>query len=115
VQERYSPQSVLRRLQRQAPSWLEQLPLLPDAMLDNLQQSRDAELRVNQQQQQVEELRERGAAQTRRQRRHIVAAIACLGVAVTILPGAWQQLADAPLVSWLLAGLALVLLWPRDS
>jgi ubiquinone biosynthesis protein len=36
-------------------------------------------------------------------------------VAVTILPGAWQQLADAPLVSWLLAGLALVLLWPRDS
>ncbi len=115
VQERYSPQSVLRRLQRQAPSWLEQLPLLPDAMLDNLQQSRDVEMRFAQQQQQVEELQERSAAKTRRHRRQMVAAIACLGAAVTVLPGAWQQLADAPLVSWLLAGLAIVLLWPSDS
>ena len=115
VQERYSPQSVLRRLQRQAPSWLEQLPLLPDAMLDNLQQSRDVEMRFAQQQQQVEEMRERSASKTRRHRRQMVAAIACLGVAVTVLPGAWQQLADAPLVSWLLAGVAIVLLWPSDS
>jgi len=115
VQERYSPQSVLRRLQRQAPSWLEQLPLLPDAMLDNLQQSRDAELRFAQQQQQVEELQERSAAKTRRHRRQLLAALACLGVAVTVVPGAWQQLANAPLVSWLLGGLAVALLWPRDS
>jgi len=115
VQERYSPQSVLRRLQRQAPSWLEQLPLLPDVMLDNLQQSRDVEMRFAQQQQQVEELQERSAAKTRRHRRQLLAAIACLGVAVTVVPGAWQQLANAPLVSWLLGGLAIALLWPRDS
>jgi len=115
VQERYSPQSVLRRLQRQAPSWLEQLPLLPDVMLDNLQQSRDVEMRFAQQQQQVEELQERSAAKTRRHRRQLLAAIACLGVAVTVVPGAWQQLANAPLVSWLLGGLAVALLWPRDS
>ena len=115
VQERYSPQSVLRRLQRQAPSWLEQLPLLPDAMLDNLQQSRDVEMRFSQQQQQVEELQERSAAKTRRHRRQLLAAIACLGVAVSVVPGAWQQLADAPVVSWLMAGLAVALLWPRDS
>ena len=115
VQERYSPQSVLRRLQRQAPSWLEQLPLLPDAMLDNLQQSRDVEMRFNQQQQQVEELQERSAAKTRRHRRQLLAAIACLGVAVSVVPGAWQQLADAPVFSWLMAGLAVALLWPRDS
>jgi ubiquinone biosynthesis protein len=115
VQERYSPQSVLRRLQRQAPSWLEQLPLLPDVMLDNLQQSRDVEMRFAQQQQQVEELQERSAAKTRRHRRQLLAAIACVGVAVTVVPGAWQQLANAPLVSWLLGGLAIALLWPRDS
>jgi len=115
VQERYSPQSVLRRLQRQAPSWLEQLPLLPDVMLDNLQQSRDVEMRFAQQQQQVEELQERSAAKTRRHRRQLLAAIACLGVAVTVVPGAWQQLANAPLVSRLLGGLAVALLWPRDS
>ena len=56
VQERYSPQSLLRRLQRQAPSWLEQLPQLPDAMMDNLQQSRDIELRFTQQQRRSREL-----------------------------------------------------------
>jgi len=36
-------------------------------------------------------------------------------VAISLLPGGWQHVADAPLVSWLLAGLALFLLWPRES
>ena len=115
VQERYSPQSVLRRLQRQAPSWLEQLPLLPDAMLDNLQQSRDVEIRASQQQQHEEERQRLSAAKTRQRRRQLLAAVACLGAAVTVFPGGWQQLTEAPVVSWLLAGAALVLLWPRDT
>ena len=46
VQERYSPQSMLKRLQRQAPSWLEQLPQLPDAVLDSLQQGRDIQFQA---------------------------------------------------------------------
>ena len=40
VQERYSPQSVFRRLQRQAPSLLEQLPQLPELVLENLHSAR---------------------------------------------------------------------------
>ncbi len=115
VQERYSPQSFIRRLQRQAPSWLEQLPQLPDVMLDNLQQSRDIEIRFSQQQQRVDDLQKRNADKVRRQRRQMVAALACLGAAITVFPDGWQRLADAPLVSWVLAGLALALLWPRDS
>tara|TARA_R110001599_G_scaffold353459_1_gene592442 strand:+ start:145016 stop:146659 length:1644 start_codon:yes stop_codon:yes gene_type:complete len=115
VQERYSPQSLLRRLQRQAPSWLEQLPQLPDAMMDNLQQSRDMEMRFTRQQQQSQELLKGNIAKVRRQRRQLLAAVACVGAAVSVFPGGWQQLADAPLVSWLLAGLALALLWPRAN
>lgn len=115
VQERYSPQSVIRRLQRHAPSWLEQLPQLPDVVMDNLQHSRELEQRFSVQQQRVQKLQEQAREDTRRRRRHLVAALACTAAALTAFPGAWQQLAEAPLVTWLLAGLGLALLWPRES
>ncbi len=115
VQERYSPQSFLRRLQRQAPSWLEQLPQLPDVVLDSLQQSREGDPRPTRPQQQLEQQHQRSGERTRRQRRQLLAAVACLGAAIGVLPGGWEQLAAAPPVSWLLAATALALLWPRDS
>ena len=46
VQERYSPQTLWRRLQRQPPSWLEHLPMLPDAVLENMQAPRDLALQA---------------------------------------------------------------------
>mgnify|MGYP001825657097 CR=1 FL=1 len=115
VQERYSPQSVLRRLQRHAPSWLEQLPQLPDAVMDNLQQSREIEQRFTQQQQRMAQMQQASRDRVSKQRRLALAALACIGAAVSVFPGAWQQLAEAPLVSWLLAAVALGLLWPRLS
>jgi ubiquinone biosynthesis protein len=115
VEERYSPQSVLKRLQRQAPSWLEQLPQLPDAMLDNLQQSREVEQRFSRQQHRLGERQSQSRETRQQRRRQLMAAVACVGMAISVFPGAWQQLADAPLISWLLAGLALSLLWPRES
>jgi ubiquinone biosynthesis protein len=113
VQERYSPQSVLKRLQRHAPSWLEQLPQLPDVVLDSLQQSRDIEPRFNTLQRRVEEDESRAREALQRRRRHLLAGVVCLIAALGFFPGAWQQLGEAPLVSWLLAGLGLTLLWPR--
>jgi len=115
VQERYSPQSVFKRLQRHAPSWLEQLPQLPDVVLDNLQQTREVELRFSQQQHRLEELQQETRDKNRQRRRHLVAAVACVGAAISVFPGAWQQLTEAPVISWLLAGLAVSLLWPRDT
>ena len=102
----------LRRLQRQAPSWLEQLPQLPEVVLENLQQSRDLDLRPVQQR--VEETSDRGGELVHRRRRHLLAAVACLGAAVMAFPGGWELLAAAPLASWLLGGIAVVLLWPRS-
>jgi ubiquinone biosynthesis protein len=115
VQERYSPQSVLRRLQRQAPTWLEQLPQLPDVVLENLQQTRDIDLRRNQHQQEEERRAARQARRLKRQRRRLLLAIACLALAATLLPGVWEYLTGAPLVTWLLAGLALALAWPQEE
>mgnify|MGYP001823037158 FL=1 len=113
VQERYSPQSVFKRLQRHAPSWLEQLPQLPDAVMDNLQQSREIEQRFNQQQQRMEDLQQAEQARVTKQRRLTLAGIACIGAAVSVFPGAAQQVATAPAISWALALAALWLLWPR--
>jgi ubiquinone biosynthesis protein len=113
VQERYSPQSVLKRLQRHAPSWLEQLPMLPDAVIDNLQQSREMEQRFSQQQHRLETMRRAEQERITRQRRLTLASMACIGAAISVFPGAWQQLSAAPPISWALALAGLWLLWPR--
>jgi ubiquinone biosynthesis protein len=114
VAERYSPQSMLKRLQRHAPSWLEQLPQLPDVVMDNLQQAKELEQRFSLQQQKAQTLQDRAREDTQRRRRRFVAALACGAAALGAFPGAWQQLVQAPLASWLLAALGLALLWPRE-
>ncbi len=114
VADRYSPQAVLRRLQRHAPSWLEQLPQLPDVVFDNLQHSRELEQRAAEQQRQVDRLRQHARDQARRHQRRVLAAVAGAGAVVTALPGGWRTLAEAPLVSWVFAAAALLLLWPRE-
>jgi len=35
--ERYAPSGLLKQIQRHAPDWLEQLPQVPDLLLNNLQ------------------------------------------------------------------------------
>jgi ubiquinone biosynthesis protein len=112
VQERYSPQSVLRRLQRQAPSWLEQLPQLPDVMMDNLQHAGEREFRAPPQRSQSTRQPD---ASVRHQRRYLLAAMAFAGAVFTALPDGWQTLGNASPATWIFAGAAVVLLWPRRS
>jgi ubiquinone biosynthesis protein len=83
--------------------------------MDNLQQSREIEQRFTQQQQRMAQMQQASRDRVSKQRRLTLAALACIGAAVSVFPGAWQQLAEAPLVSWLLAAVALGLLWPRLS
>ena len=84
-------------------------------MLDNLQQSRETDQRFTLQPQRVDDLQLKARQKSRRHRRHLLAAVACAGAVISVFPGALQQLADAPLVSWLLAALGLSLLWSRDA
>ncbi|KZX56081.1 ubiquinone biosynthesis regulatory protein kinase UbiB [Halioglobus sp. HI00S01] len=115
VAQRYSPQSVIRRLQRHAPSWLEQLPQLPDVVMDNLQHTRELEQRFDAQQQHVQQIQQAAHKSVQRQRRYIVAGLAVGAAALMAVPSAWDQLLQAPLATWLLAALGLALLWPQES
>jgi ubiquinone biosynthesis protein len=114
VQERYSPQAVIKRLQRQAPTLLEQLPHLPEMVIENLQLARAPQPASVQPRNPVAES-ERIRKRKSRQRRSLIAGIALVAAALTALPGGWMQLADIPTSSWLLAALGVGLLWLGDD
>ena len=113
VQERYSPQTLWRRLQRQAPSWLEQLPMLPDVVLENLQAPRDMALQAEREQRLQEEAAKLAQQRLWQRRRQLLAVAALACAAVIAAPGARDALRDAPALTWLLAAVAAALLWPR--
>ena len=113
LRQRYSPQGMMERLRQHAPSWLEQLPRLPDAVFESLQHARDLEAQTQHQQRRLDALQR----QVRREngyRRRIVVALLAFGVAAaTALPQGLQQMTQWPVLSWGLVGLGLYLLWPR--
>ena len=114
VQQRYSPQSVIRRLQRHAPSWLEQLPHLPEVMLDNLQQAQGQGTLAERRAAAARE-REEQRVQRSRQKRYLLAGLACIAGAVLAIPGASGYLGEIPAASWALGAIGVTLLWPRDG
>jgi len=107
LRQRYAPQSVVKRLQRHAPSWIEQLPALSEALLERLSSPGRGPTPPPVQ------LREQREAVTRRRRR-LAGVAACAAAVAVAVPGAWQYVANAPALSWLLAGLGVYLLWPRN-
>jgi ubiquinone biosynthesis protein len=115
VQERYSPQNMLRKLQRQAPSWLEQLPQLPDAVMENLQHSRDLEQRSSVQQHRLDKLQTQLESSKRRGKYRTIALVALLLAAVVAIPGSARWLEQAPALTWFLALAALILYWRGNS
>ncbi len=112
IAERYSPQSLVRRLQQHAPNWLEQLPQLPEAVIENLQGTRDRQRR-----QKVARmaLRREQELRDRRARRRYVAAMLCVIAAGAALPPVRELLEQAPPVSWLLLAIAAGLAWPGHT
>jgi ubiquinone biosynthesis protein len=111
VQERYSPQGMLKRLQRQAPSWLEQLPQLPNTVLGSLAQPRQPGTTMRQSPHtQSPEL---ASSRPRRlSKRQFFAIVLLIGAIVTALPGGWHYLATIPLPAWIMAALGTMLLIP---
>ena len=115
IQQRYSPQGLLDRLWRTAPSWLEQLPQLPEAVLQSLQHSHELETQTRQQQQQLERLQDQVQREDGRRKRMVIAMLLFGGAAATAFPEGIQQMAQWPLLSWGLLGIGLYLLWPRSQ
>lgn len=112
VSERYSPQSVMRRLQQQAPNWLEQLPQLPEAVMDSLLRQREGQRETETT---LARERKEHAEEKRRSRRRFIAATACVLAAATLLPPLRDQLLEAPAITWALLAVAVGLAWPGQS
>lgn len=109
MRERYSPQQVARRLQRQLPSWLEQLPRVPDAVLDSLQQAAHppAASTATPRQHSAPP-----APSIGERRRRFLAILALLLAAFPLLFEP-RVLGGLPWWSWLSLAAGLILLWPR--
>lgn len=113
IEERYAPGHVLQRLQRQAPSLLEQLPVLPELLLENLRangQRRDDALRL--------ELGQLQQDNAKRQRRRTWIGLGFIGLSAVSVLGVSSQLGLGPGIGELstelaaliaLAGLAFIL------
>lgn len=109
VAERYSAQSIVKRLQHQAPALLEQLPHLPEAVLEGLQGQREKQ----QTQALLKEIEARKLSTERTQKRYAIASLCIVAAAVSV-PSLRETLNEAPAISWLLLGVAAVLAWPRS-
>jgi ubiquinone biosynthesis protein len=112
VNDRYSPQTVMRKLQQHAPSWLEQLPQLPEAVMESLLRQREGQREAEAE---LIRLREQRATEKRRARRRFMAVTACLLAAATLLPSLRTQLVEAPAITWALLAIAAGLAWPGQA
>jgi ubiquinone biosynthesis protein len=112
VSERYSPQSMMRRMQQHAPNWLEQLPQLPEVILESLQGQRERQQRAELL---IANERAERRQRDRRARRRYLAALVCVVAAGAALPPVRVLLEQAPPVSWLLLAVAAGLAWPSQS
>jgi ubiquinone biosynthesis protein len=115
VQERYSPQSMLRKLQRQAPSWLEQLPQLPDAIMESLHHSHNYEDTSAGLQRQREQREAALSARKKRRAKQLFGAVCIILAVLLSLPGGLEVLTRVPPIAWVLAVGGAVLLFPRAS
>lgn len=115
VQQRYSPQGLLDRVARHAPGWLEQLPQLPEAVFEGLQQSRDLQVTSQSQQARIEQLEGQLRSDAGQRKRLVVAMLVFGGAAAVAVPDGLNQISQWPLASWALLLTGLYLLWPRSQ
>jgi ubiquinone biosynthesis protein len=99
VRDRYSPQNVLKKVSHRLPGWLEQLPNLPETLLERGSQHQRQNLSnsdTSRHQLQLELLLKQQAARGRNQRLAIIAALAA---ALLSDPGIRDGLQNLPTVS----------------
>ena len=102
VAQRYSPQAVVKRLQQQAPSLIEQLPHLTDAVIQRLQQPVGTGI-------DRQAPPQKSSSPRSRPLRYAGGLLAIGGGVVLALPGGASWLGQIPLASWVLLGLGATL------
>ena len=109
LEQRYSPLGVLKRASRNMPAWLEQLPHLPDDLLNHLKQSRKMVEQNQDLQQRIDDLQStlKNSNNTSRGTGWVLACIAT--AAIIAQPAILSALSTLPAASWGLLALALLI------
>lgn len=120
MSEQLGPKALLKNLKANLPLWAETLPQLPTMIHDLAKQAQKGELELQWRSEEMAKLRREVRAANRRSFAAIIASGLIVSAAVILgLDGyAPRMLADGPLVSWLLGGIALIILmtyWPSGS
>src|SRR5690606_2008301 len=113
MRARVAPMGLFKALKERFPDWLEQTPDMPQLIHDAIAQVRHIDQHAQAQNAEIAQLRRDLSVRERRQRRYWLAAAcvagALLGTHLPVLD--WLQ--ALPAQSWVLGGLAIILLWPR--
>ena len=120
MSEQLGPRALLKNLKANLPLWAEMLPQLPGMIHDVAKQAQQGELALQWRSHEITRLRREVRQANRRSFAAIIAAGLIVSAAVVLgLDGyAPRMVADAPFVTWLLGGIALLILvtyWPSDS
>ncbi len=112
MSEQLGTRAVLKRIKENAPQWGEKLPEIPTLIHDVLHQAKHGRLKLNDQSRELEAIRR----EIREANRRTVAAITggALILAAAVIYGldgySPRMLGGAPMISWLLMGLGVVVL-----
>ncbi len=108
VRDRYSPQSVLKKVSHRIPGWLEQLPNLPEALLERGGASKEQISANTKAERQLQhDFAEMIKQQAQRGRNQRLAIVAALAAALVSDPGIRAGLQELPSISIGLFAVAL--------
>ncbi len=109
MKERYAPTGLVHQLRQQAPQWLEQLPQLPELVMDNLHRGSETRNLLELQQRQLEQAAVDRDALRKGRRNTKITVLALAAALLLAQPALLQSIRELPPASLLLLALAAVL------
>ena len=113
IKQRYSPRGTYQRAQQQLPALLEQLPKLPEILLQSLSERRSSPPNQNSDSVQLARLQAQLHQRQRRKNVLTLAAVLLMAAAVVANPSWLEPLRQIPPLSWLLLTAAAIALLRR--
>ncbi len=109
MKERYAPTGLVQQLRQHAPQWLEQLPQLPELVMDNLHKGSETRNLLDLQQQQLNQVNQEREAQRKSRRTSKLALLAVATAVLLAQPELLKSLSELPPASMILLAIAAVL------
>ncbi|MEH6548952.1 MAG: ubiquinone biosynthesis regulatory protein kinase UbiB [Pseudomonadales bacterium] len=110
IKDRYAPAGMIEQIRNHAPQWLEQLPNVPDLVLESLNHGSRLNELVSAQQQQLEKVRSELENERKRKRLRLTGTLLLIGGLVVAQPQILDNIRQLPPISWALFAVAAALL-----